>query len=94
MVHPVVSKMITDASGKFHDISKEAFDTFGMTHQGKWDPDFSKLMDGSFNDGVKSILGKAGLAGKALQSWGESGWKDTGERPPPDADGGRRFRAC
>ena len=77
MVHPVVSKMITDASGKFHDISKEAFDTFGMTHQGKWDPDFSKLMDGGFNDGVKSILGKAGLAGKALQSWGESGWKDT-----------------
>ena len=69
--------MIVDATGKLHDITKGAFDTFGMTHEGLFDPDFAGLMKGSFNDGVKKILSKAGLAGKALESWGESGWMQT-----------------
>ena len=73
----IVNTMITDASGKLHDITKGAFDTFGMTHEGLFDPDFAGLMKGSFNDGVKKILSKAGLAGKALESWGESGWMQT-----------------
>ena len=63
-------KMITDASGKFHDISKGAFDTFGMKHGGSFDPDFASLLKVSFADGVKNILGKAGFTGEQLETFG------------------------
>ena len=70
-------KFITDAAGKLHDISRGAFDTFGETHGGKFDPGFGKLLEGSFSDGVKSILKKAGFTGEQLETWGSSGWQGT-----------------
>ena len=68
---------ITDAAGKLHDISKGAFDTFGLTHQGKFDPGFKKLLKGGFKDGVKAILGKAGVTPEQLESWGSTSWQET-----------------
>ena len=63
---------IADAAGKLHDVSKGAFDTFGMKHQGKFKPGFGKLMEGSFLDGAKSILKDAGVSADQLESWGGS----------------------
>ena len=64
---------IADAAGKLHDVSKSAFDTFGMKHQGKFRPGFGNLMEGSFLDGAKKILSKAGVSGEDLESWGGTG---------------------
>ena len=64
---------IADAAGKLHDVSKTAFDTFGMKHQGKFRPGFGDLMEGGFLDGAKKILKKAGVSSNDLESWGGSG---------------------
>ena len=61
---------ITDAAGKLHDISKSAFDTYGMKHQGRFDPGFQKLQKGGFVEGVSQpgtagVLGVHRLAGDA-----------------------------
>ena len=77
MVKDNFGSFITDASGKLHDLSKGAFDTFGMSHEGKFDPDFGSLLKGSFSDGVKSILAKAGVNKSQLETFGKSGWADT-----------------
>lgn len=68
---------ITDAAGKLNDISKGAFDTFGMKHHGRFDPGFGDLVKGGFKDGVKKILSKAGITGEQLESWGSTGWQET-----------------
>ena len=70
-------KFIVDAAGKLNDISKGAFDTFGLKHQGRVDPGFGKLLEGSFADGAKSILAKAGFSSDQLQTWGTTGWQET-----------------
>ena len=77
MVFDNFGTFITDASGKLHDLSKGAFDTFGMKHEGRFDPDFGTLLKGSFNDGVKNILGKAGITKEQIESFGTSSWADT-----------------
>ena len=71
---------IADAAGKLHDVSKTAFDTYGMKHQGKFRPGFGDLMEGSFLDGAKKILNKAGVSGKDLESWGGSGMSDAAKQ--------------
>jgi len=77
MVLDNFGSFITDASGKLHSLSKGAFDTFGMSHSGRFDPDFGSLLKGSFTDGVKSILGKAGVSPSQLETFGTSSWADT-----------------
>ena len=72
-----VGQEIVDAYGRLHDLSKGAFDAFGMTHGGEFDPNFGELLRGSFNDGVKSILKKNGLSIDALDSWGSGEWVET-----------------
>ena len=37
-----LGNMITDASGQYHDISKGAFDTYGIKHKGNFDPGFGE----------------------------------------------------
>ena len=72
-----LGSFIADASGELHNISKGAFDTFGMKHGGKFDPDFANLLKGSFTDGVKNILGKAGFTGEQLETFGTTSFVDT-----------------
>ena len=40
--------LITDAFGKFHDISKGAFDSYSMKHEGNYEPGFSALVEKGF----------------------------------------------
>ena len=73
-----LGNMITDASGKYHDISKGAFDTYGIKHNGNFDPGFGSLMLDSFTNGVKKLLAGNGVTKEAVKLFGTPEWGGVG----------------
>ena len=68
--------LITDAFGKFHDISKGAFDSYSIKHEGSYDPGFSKLVNEGFNEAAKDVLAKFGVSKDQLETFGTAKWTD------------------
>ena len=72
-----LGSFITDAFGKFHDISKSAFDAYSISHEGNFDPGFNKLMKEGFTKAAKDVLTRAGVSNDMLDTFGTTSWQDT-----------------
>jgi hypothetical protein len=68
--------LITDAFGKFNDISKGAFDAYSIKHQGEYDPGFSKLLEEGFHGAAKDVMKKFGVREDQLETFGTNRWTD------------------
>jgi hypothetical protein len=68
--------LITDAFGKFNDISKGAFDAYSIKHQGEYDPGFSKLLEEGFHGAAKDVMKKFGVREDQLETFGTEKWTD------------------
>ena len=68
--------LITDAFGKFHDISKGAFDSYSMKHEGNYEPGFSALVEKGFPGACQDVLKKFGVSADTLETFGTENWTD------------------